>query len=68
MSWEILNANRFRWGQEAYPSKEEAEKALRDFWRGTGGVDLKKFVIREIKDDNRASDRSRQSTASLPQD
>jgi hypothetical protein len=45
--WEIVNINKVRWGRETYPTKEAAEKELRDFWRGVSGVDLKKFTIRE---------------------
>lgn len=48
MEWEILNANNFRWGRETYPTKEAAETELKTFWRGVHGVDLKKFMIREV--------------------
>jgi hypothetical protein len=43
--WEILNVNCVRWGDETYPTREAAEKELRDFWRGVSGVDIKKFQI-----------------------
>lgn len=45
--WEILNANLWRWGNETYPTREAAERELREFWRGVSGVDLKKFTIRK---------------------
>ena len=47
-TWEILNVNNVRWGAETYPTKEAAEKELRDFWRGVHGVNLKKFTIAEV--------------------
>jgi len=48
MEWEILNANKFRWGRETYPTREAAETELKTFWRGVHGVDLKKFSIRQV--------------------
>jgi len=48
--WEIQNVNCVRWGNETYPTREAAEKELRDFWRGVSGVDLKKFHVVKIED------------------
>ena len=42
----ILNANMKRWGHETYPSREAAERELRDFFKGVK-VDFKKFTIQE---------------------
>ena len=50
MRWEIINRNKQRWGRETYETREEAEKELRDFWRGTNGVDLKKFDFRPVEE------------------
>lgn len=46
--WEIVNTNKQRWGRETYPTREAAEAELKAFWKGVGGVDLKKFAIRQI--------------------
>jgi hypothetical protein len=48
MRWEILDANYRRWGSETFPTKEEAERELKQFWKGVAGVNLKKFSIREV--------------------
>lgn len=50
MKWVILNANRYRWGDETYPTREAAEHALRAFWKGVSGVNLRKFTIEETDD------------------
>lgn len=43
--WVILNANLVQWGEEFYASEAEAQKELRDFFRGVSGVNFSKFSI-----------------------
>lgn len=46
--WVILNANLVQWGDEFYASEEEAQKELRDFFRGVSGVKFSKFSIYRV--------------------
>lgn len=41
--WIIRNVNGVQWGAENYPTRQDAEKELRSFWRGVSGVNLNKF-------------------------
>lgn len=47
-TWEIINLNGDRWGGDTYPTREAAERDLREFFRGVA-VKFDRFTIRPVE-------------------